>query len=85
MEAVSVSDALFPWQAAIVKWALKKGRAAVWADCGLGKTPMQLAWAAQIPGRTIILAPLCVAEQTVSEGVKFGIPVTYAPAEPVGI
>jgi hypothetical protein len=69
---------LFDWQAAIVRWALKKGRAAIFADCGLGKTYMQLAWAAQVPGRVLILAPLCVAEQTVAEGFKIGITVTYA-------
>jgi superfamily II DNA or RNA helicase len=69
---------LFDWQAAITKWALKKGRAAVFADCGLGKTFMQLSWAASVPGRVLILAPLCVAEQTVAEGVKLGVPVQYS-------
>ena len=70
--------ALFPWQAAIVRWALRKGRAAIFADCGLGKTPMQLAWAQGTGQRTLILAPLCVADQTAAEGAKFGIPVQYA-------
>ena len=69
---------LFDWQAAIVRWALKKGRAAIFADCGLGKTFMQLAWAHNVPGRVLILAPLCVAEQTVAKGLKIGVPVTYA-------
>lgn len=73
---------LFHFQQAIVRWSLRKGRAAVFADCGLGKTPMQLAWAAQIPGRVLILAPLCVAEQTVAEGVKFGVEVVYATSQP---
>lgn len=80
-DGVSISDlpsALFPWQSAIVRWALRKGRAAIFADCGLGKTFMQLAWAQSIPGRVLILAPLCVAEQTVAEGVKLGIDVRYA-------
>lgn len=69
---------LFPFQRDIVKWALRRGRAAVWADCGLGKTPISLAWAEQIPGRVLILAPLAVAQQTCREGKKFGIDVTYA-------
>jgi hypothetical protein len=74
----SLPASLFDWQAAITRWALKKGRAAVFADCGLGKTFMQLSWASAVPGRVLILAPLCVAEQTVAEGVKLGVPVTYA-------
>lgn len=69
---------LYDWQAAIVRWALSKGRAAIFADCGLGKSFMQIAWAAAIPGRVLILAPLCVAEQTVSEAAKLGILVRYA-------
>lgn len=78
IEDATLPAALFPWQAAIVRWALRKGRAAIFADCGLGKSFMQLAWAAALPGRTLILAPLCVAEQTVSEGQKLGVPVVYA-------
>lgn len=69
---------LFPFQHDIVAWALKRGRAAIWADCGLGKTPMQLEWARHVPGRVLILAPLAVAQQTVREGAKFGIDVRYA-------
>jgi superfamily II DNA or RNA helicase len=76
--ASSLPSALFDWQAAIVRWALRKGRAAVFADCGLGKTYMQLSWAQAVPGRVLVLAPLCVAEQTVAEGVKLGVPVVYA-------
>ncbi len=78
----SILPQLFPFQQALVRWALRKGRAAIFADCGLGKTPMQLAWASQIPGRVLILAPLCVAEQTVLEGAKFGIDVQYATSQP---
>lgn len=70
---------LFEFQKDIVKWALKKGRAAIFADCGLGKTPMQLEWANQIykkeGGKILILAPLAVASQTQREGEKFNIPV----------
>lgn len=69
---------LFVWQSAMVRWALRKGRAALFADCGLGKSGMQLAWADQIPGRVLILAPLVVGEQTVGEGRKFGVEVVYA-------
>lgn len=73
--------ALFPFQQAIVKWALKKGRAAIFADTGLGKTAMQLAWANAVHqftgNRVLIVAPLCVAQQTVTEGEKFGVPVRY--------
>lgn len=79
LEADNLPSQLFNWQAAIVKWALRKGRAAIWADCGLGKTPMQLSWAWATGKRTLILAPLCVAEQTVREGAKFGLQVHYAP------
>jgi hypothetical protein len=68
---------LFSFQAALVEWALKKGRAAIFADCGLGKTPMQLVWAqnvAVVTGRPVlILTPLAVSHQTVKEGEKFGI------------
>ncbi len=69
---------LFDFQRDIVAWALKRGRAAIFADCGMGKTPMQLEWARHIPGNVLILAPLAVAAQTVREGEKFGIAVKYA-------
>jgi superfamily II DNA or RNA helicase len=77
IEIPSLSAHLFPFQADIVRWALKRGRAAIFADCGMGKTPMQLEWARHIPGNVLILAPLAVASQTVHEGEKFGIPVRY--------
>lgn len=67
--------ALYPFQWALTDWALRKGRAALFADTGLGKTRMQLAWAAAIPGRVLILTPLCVAPQTQREGAAIGIPV----------
>ncbi len=77
LQASDLPDRLYRWQAAIVRWALKKGRAAIFADCGLGKTYMQVAWAHALERRTLILAPLCVAEQTVSEAAALGINVTY--------
>lgn len=74
-----ICPALFGWQRDIVAWALRKGRAAIFADCGLGKTPMQLEWAKHVcrhtDGNVLILAPLAVAGQTVREGQKFGIEV----------
>lgn len=67
---------LYDFQKDIVRWALKKGKACIFADCGLGKTPMQLSWAYQVHkytgGKILILAPLAVAEQTRREADKFG-------------
>lgn len=67
---------LFPFQKWIVTQALKKGRYAVFADCGTGKTIIQLEWADHVSRHTekpvIILAPLAVSAQTIREGVKFG-------------
>lgn len=73
-----LSGHLFGFQRDIVRWALRRGRAALFADCGLGKTLMQLEWARHVPGRVLILTPLAVAQQTVREGEKFGIPAVYA-------
>lgn len=68
---------LFDFQGALVEWAIEKGRAALFADCGMGKTAMQLVWAENVVRRTnrpvLILTPLAVAGQTVSEAVKFDI------------
>lgn len=74
-------SALFGFQRSLVHWALCKGRAALFADTGLGKTLMQLAWAQHAAERVLILAPLAVAQQTVAEGARWGIPVTYARDE----
>lgn len=74
-EPTFLAEALFPFQREIVKWACELGKAAIFADCGLGKTLMQLSWAASVPGDVLILAPLAVSEQTRLEGVKFGIEV----------
>ncbi len=68
---------MFDFQRRIVEWALWRGRAAVFADCGLGKALMALEWATRVAehtgGRVIILAPLAVAEQIASESVKFSV------------
>lgn len=72
---------MFPFQQHLTEWALRKGRAAIFADCGLGKTPMQLVWAENIVhktnGRVLILTPLAVGPQTVREAEKFGIEATH--------
>jgi len=73
----TLNPQLFDFQHDIVAWALRRGRAAIFADCGLGKTPMQLEWARHIPGKALVLAPLAVAQQTMREGEKFGIKAKY--------
>ncbi len=77
---------LFDWQQAIVQWSLRLGRAAVFAERGLGKTRIQLAWADQVArhsGRpVIILCPLAVAHQTIQEGAALDIGVTYVRGQP---
>jgi superfamily II DNA or RNA helicase len=77
----TLSEHLFPFQRDIVRWALRRGTGAVFADTGLGKTPMMLEWAHHVCIRTekpvLILAPLAVAKQIAREGEKFGIGVTY--------
>lgn len=77
--AATIEDGiLFPFQRAIVEWALGLGRAAIFADTGLGKTGMQLTWADRVAKQTgrpvILLAPLAVGSQTVREAAHFGIP-----------
>ena len=68
---------MFDFQKFIVKRALKAGKYAIFADCGLGKTLMQLEWSNQVckhtNGKVLILAPLAVVGQTIQEGIKFGI------------
>lgn len=66
-----VNDMLFNFQKDIVKWALRRGRACIFSDCGTGKTAMQLEWARQIPGKVLIVAPLAVTDQTIREAEKF--------------
>ena len=61
VEANELHSALFPFQRDLTRWALRKGRAALFADTGLGKTLMQLAWAQLAAERVLILAPLAVA------------------------
>lgn len=74
-----LNEHLFDFQHAIVTWAVRRGRAAVFADTGLGKTLMQLSWADEVAtytgGIVLILAPLAVSEQTIEQGSTFGIDV----------
>ena len=78
----TLNPALKDFQRHIVTWALELGRAAVFADCGLGKTFMQLEWAHHVTEKTgkpvLILAPLAVSRQTIGEGDKFGYAVNLA-------
>jgi len=73
----AVHPKLFDWQKQIVLWALRKGRAAVFLDTGLGKTFIQLEWARILGHPTLIVAPLSVARQTVREALKLGMEVRY--------
>lgn len=70
---------LFEWQREVCRWALKKGKAALFLDTGLGKTAIQLQWAWEVHnhhrGDVLIVAPLAVSQQTVREGIKFDVPV----------
>ena len=74
-----LNKALFPFQRDIVSWALKKGKCAIFSDCGTGKTLMQMEFANQVckhsKGNALIIAPLAVVEQTKKEGEKFGIAI----------
>jgi hypothetical protein len=77
----TLPDSMFRHQSALAGWALRRGRAAIFADTGLGKSRMQLAWADAVQrhtgGRVLILAPLAVAPQTVAEGAGIGVHVKH--------
>ena len=79
VELTDLNKSMFDFQKFIVKRALKAGKYAIFADCGLGKTLMQLEWANRVNKQTnkpvLILAPLAVAGQTIKEGAKFHIDV----------
>lgn len=68
-------ERLFPFQRDLVAWALRRGRAAIFADTGLGKSRMQLEWARHAGKRVLVLAPLAVAQQTAREGAIIGVDV----------
>lgn len=79
IDAGELHPSLKPHQRDLTRWALRKGRAAVFADTGLGKTLSELEWAQVVSqrGRVLILAPLGVAQQTVREGERWGIAAKY--------
>jgi hypothetical protein len=72
-----IPEFLFPFQQSLVDWSINKGRSAIFADCGMGKTPMQLVWSENVVrhtnGNVLIIAPLAVSAQTVLEANKFDI------------
>lgn len=72
-----IPDFLFGFQVYLTDWAIRKGRAAIFADCGMGKTPMQLVWAENVVRKTnkpvLVLTPLAVSHQTIEEANKFDI------------
>src|SRR5204863_3031576 len=75
----AIHPALYDFQRDIVRWALRRGRAAIFEDCGLGKTIQQLEWArhVMITGKVLIVAPLSVAEQTIQEAARLSLRVAY--------
>ncbi len=80
-EPGALHASLFPFQRDLVRWACRRGRAALFEECGLGKTRQQLAWADQVAQHThqsvLILAPLAVAEQTVREAQAMGLDLVH--------
>lgn len=72
-----INPTLFPFQRDLVRWALRKGRCAVFADTGLGKTFIQVEWARLLDVPTLIVAPLTVARQTAREAAKIDVDVRY--------
>lgn len=72
-----ICESLFPFQKDLVRFALRRGRAALFCDTGLGKSRIQLEWARHIPGRVIIATPLAVADQMVREAEAIGVECAY--------
>lgn len=75
--ADDVHPMLHNWQNELVQWAVRTGRAALWADTGMGKTMMQLEWARLSAPTSLVIAPLAVCQQTVREAAKLGITARY--------
>lgn len=88
-----IPDYLFDFQRDLTSWAIRKGKAAIWAGCGLGKTNIQLVWSENVVRHTgkpvLILAPLAVSKQTKQEGLKINLDVTVCESQsdvnPTGI
>ena len=76
-EPIELHDRMFDFQKHLVTWGLRRGRAGIFADCGMGKTLMQLIWADNVRrytnGNVLIVTPLAVSNQTVREAEQFGI------------
>ena len=81
IDVEKIHPILFDFQQDIVKWALKKGKACIFADCGLGKTFMQLEWVRHLGGTSIIIAPLAVNYQTKMEGKRIGVDVNICETQ----
>ena len=81
-EPLWMPEFLFDFQRALVDWACRRGRAAIFADCGLGKTAMELVWAENVVrktnGRVLLLTPLAVTHQVAEEAAKFGVEATVS-------
>ncbi len=81
IDSILLDYKLFPHQEDLTRWALRRGKAAIFADTGLGKMRMAIAWADMVSretgGQVIIICPLAVAQQFVAEGVLMGITVTH--------
>jgi hypothetical protein len=81
----ALHDSLFDFQKDIVRWALRRGRAAIFAGTGLGKTRMQIEWAMNVHkqsgGDVLLLAPLAVAAQTIREGEALGYEITMCRSQ----
>jgi hypothetical protein len=77
----AINPMLFDWQNEVVRWSVRQGRAALFEECGLGKTLQQIEWARLIQqhtgGSVLICAPLAVAHQTIGEGRKIGVSIAY--------
>jgi hypothetical protein len=86
-EPTYLPEMLFDYQSYLVDWAVRKGRAAIFADCGMGKTFMQLSWAQNIVEReakpVLVIAPLMVAVQTVAEAETLGVNATRKPGSDI--
>lgn len=83
IDELELNRNLFDFQRFVVKRALKAGKYAIFADTGMGKTIMQLEWAHRVAeftnSKVLIFAPLAVSEQTIEEGIKFGIKIDKYP------
>lgn len=77
VSAADIHPMLHDWQNELVRWAVRTGRAALWADTGMGKTVMQLEWARISGDRPLVVAPLAVCQQTVREAAKLGVSAKY--------